>query len=69
MASCEKCWSEARHRAMSDGRPTHEHYPIVMKEVEDGGRLCTPQEQAGQWWDEELQCDSRDKRRAEASRE
>lgn len=59
MASCEKCYSEARRRAMIEGGDVTMHYYRVMKETEDSGRVCTPREKAGQWWDEERQCDTR----------
>lgn len=59
MASCERCWLEAAARAVGSGRPTTDVYYEVMKEREEAGLVCTPKEQAGQWWDEEKQRDSR----------
>lgn len=59
MPSCEKCWSEASRRAMFLGGSVSDHYYRVMKEAEDSGIVCTPREKAGQFWDEERQCDSR----------
>jgi hypothetical protein len=59
MPSCERCWSEASARAVGTHRPTIDVYYEVVKEREDAGLICTPQEQAGQWWDEEKQRDSR----------
>ena len=59
MPSCEKCWSEARRRSMFEGGTISDHYYRVMKEVEDSGNVCTAREKAGQFWDEERQCDSR----------
>lgn len=60
MASCEKCWDEARKRYCSDPRKAIiDHYYIVMKEVQDSGYHCTPKEKAGNFWDEKNQCDTR----------
>lgn len=58
MPSCEKCYAEARTRAMCEGGDVTEHYYRVMKEAEESGQPCTPREKAGQWSDEERQCDS-----------
>ena len=60
MASCEKCWSEAtgRHR-FDTSKSRAEHYMDVLKENEASNNPCTPKEQAGQFWDEENQCDTR----------
>lgn len=57
MSSCEKCWNES-YRKMMDGLYSSqmEAYRALLKE-NDG--KCTPKEQAGQWWDEELQMDRR----------
>lgn len=35
-----------------------EHYHDLLEERKDNP--CTPKEQAGQFWDEEKQCDSRE---------
>lgn len=59
MASCERCWGEARQRAMWQGGSVSEHYYVVMKEREDANNVCTPQERAGQFWDESEQRDTR----------
>ena len=56
MSCCEKCWSDA-------GRMAHgfdskvDIYNELLDERKDNP--CTPREQAGQWWDEEKQCDTR----------
>jgi len=58
MASCEKCWGNAYTRFRLDpSKSQAEHYHDLIKER--NGNLCSPEEQAGQWWDEEKQCDSR----------
>ena len=36
-----------------------EHYEDLRDRRTLSGPICTPKEQAGQWWDEERQCDSR----------
>jgi hypothetical protein len=35
-----------------------EHYHDLLEERKS--KPCTPKEQAGHWWDEQYQCDSRD---------
>ena len=37
-----------------------ECYLIILKEVEDSGTTCTPEEQAGQFWDDEKDIDTRE---------
>jgi hypothetical protein len=49
MASCEKCWYDA------DGN--YEEYIELIEERKDNP--CSPFEQAGQFWDEKKQIDSR----------
>ena len=58
MGSCEKCWNDA-HTKMLDGvYPTQtEAYHALLKARRNNP--CLPKEQAGQWWDEEKQVDSR----------
>jgi hypothetical protein len=51
---CEKCWADAFDFGQSDQA---ENYRRLLKERKD--HPCTPKEQAGQWWDEEKQCDTR----------
>ncbi len=43
MAVCEKCWREARIRAMATHRSQHECYLEILKE----DKPCTPEEQKG----------------------
>ena len=60
MPMCEKCWGKAYLRSRYAGESQAECYHDILKEVEESGKLCTPQEQAGDWWDEENQRDRRD---------
>jgi hypothetical protein len=53
MPACEKCWADA-FDPYSD---QSENYRRLLEERK--GHPCTPKEQAGQWWDEERQCDIR----------
>ena len=57
MAGCEKCWSDAFRRSYGGSKSQSECYQELLKERENNP--CSPKEQAGQWWDEENQCDSR----------
>ena len=59
MAGCEKCWKEAsfRHRVRGEGDSVTEVYNKILDERD--GSECSPQEQAGDWWDEDLQMDRR----------
>lgn len=58
MPSCEKCWEDAYWRSRYTGRPQHECYHELLEERKNNP--CSPREQAGQFWDEEKQCDSRE---------
>lgn len=62
MVSCEKCWNDAftRHMCRQDKSQT-EYYEEILEERKDNP--CSPKEQAGQFCDEENQCDTRIKRR------
>lgn len=61
MSSCEKCWDDAYKRMLGNcGQATKgqaEHYHDLLQERKDNP--CTPKEQAGQFWNEEKQCDNR----------
>ena len=59
MPGCEKCWRDAQHRALGQGRSTTECYAELLESRKDNP--CTPKEQAGDYWDEEKQCDVRNK--------
>jgi len=56
---CEKCWKAAYFRHLDTGKSQTEAYYELLSEREDNP--CTPQEQAGEWWDEKNQCDGRNK--------
>lgn len=58
MAACEKCWGDAYARAVSDtSKDQADHYHDLLRER--ALDPCTPRGQAGQWWDEEKQVDTR----------
>ena len=53
----EKCWAEAARIVYGTGRDQYEAYKEVLERRK--GNPCSQQEQAGDWWDEELQMDRR----------
>ena len=56
---CEKCWGDAWLRAYTSiGKTQSECYRELLRERKN--TPCTPQEQAGQFWDGGRQRDSRD---------
>ena len=58
MVSCEECWKDAGIRAnFNNSKSKAEHYQDILKERERNP--CSPQKQAGIYWDEKIQCDSR----------
>lgn len=57
MTACEKCWSDAYLRALNTNKTQTDYFHELVKERR--ASPCTPKEQAGQWWDEELGCDQR----------
>lgn len=57
MASCEKCWGDAYLRSYGSTQDQVECYYEILEERKENP--CTPQEQAGQWWDDEKQIDIR----------
>lgn len=57
VSMCEKCWGDAYLETLMRGGSQTEHYKRLIEERRDSP--CTPKEQAGQWWDEALQKDSR----------
>lgn len=62
MPACEKCWNIARERNFSDpSKSVTDHYYNVMAEAEKSDHPCSPKEKAGDFWDEENQCDTRPK--------
>lgn len=60
MSACEKCWADAYRAEMGDtSKSQAEHYRDIRDRRTLFGPICTAKEQAGQFWDEEKQCDSR----------
>ena len=57
MASCEKCWDDAGIRSRFIGKRKVECYHDLLEERKNNP--CSLREQAGQFWDEENQCDRR----------
>ena len=58
MPTCEKCWGDAYIRSRESWKTQTECYYELLEERKDSP--CLPREQAGQFWDEEHQCDRRD---------
>lgn len=59
MSACEKCWSDAYLKARCQSPYDQVYwYNKLLEERKDNP--CTPKQQAGQFWDEEKQCDSRE---------
>lgn len=60
MSCCEKCWEEAKRKHLSDPRKSQTYYyHNIMAEKELSDSVCSLKEQAGQFWDEVNQCDTR----------
>lgn len=57
MAMCEKCWEDAYLRMIGNGKSQADNYMDILEERKDSP--CSLQEQAGQFWSEEYQCDKR----------
>lgn len=57
--TCERCYQEAKIRAVLTGKEFYIAYQDVMREREDSGNVCTPEERAGQFWDAENKVDRR----------
>ena len=55
MPSCEKCWKDAYDPYSNISQA--ERYRQLIEERNDNP--CSPKEQAGQFWDEEKQIDTR----------
>ena len=57
MSSCEKCWNKAGRRALRNPSISKsEHYLRILR---NKAVPCTPKEQAGQFWDKDLEKDIR----------
>ncbi len=59
MPPCEKCWADAYGKRFETGKSQSECYRELLEERNENS--CSPKEQAGEWWDEEKQCDSRNR--------
>ena len=61
MDGCEKCWSEAGV-LYANGQGEYESKTEAYHKVLELRELtpCTPKEQAGDWWDNEKQIDTRE---------
>ena len=57
MASCEKCWSDAGLLTYGTGESKIKWYEKLLEERKDNP--CTPEEQAGMFWDDEKGIDKR----------
>ena len=55
---CEKCWGDAFTKSYGGNGDQVDWYLKLLKERKD--KPCTPKEQAGDYWDEDKQMDSRD---------
>jgi hypothetical protein len=58
MACCEKCWKDAYTRSRISGMSQGDCYIELLKERESNP--CSPKNQAGDYWDDELQKDKRE---------
>jgi len=56
--TCEKCWSDAYMRSRWTGHSQAEEYKNLLNNRKDSP--CTPEQQAGDYWDNEKQCDKRE---------
>ena len=54
---CEKCWRDAALAAHLRGGSQTDHYQTLL--LQRVNTPCTPEEQAGEYWDEEKQIDRR----------
>jgi hypothetical protein len=52
MGCCEKCWRDAALRVLLLGGTQAERYQELLNERE--GNPCTPEEQWGTFWQQEL---------------
>ena len=59
MPSCEKCWWDSYRMWRAGDGDRVKIYQRLLKERDKTGP-CTPKEQAGEYWDEEKQMDTRD---------
>ena len=57
MPACEKCWGDAFVLSKTSGKSQPDCYKELLTFREDNP--CSPEDQAGQFWDEEKQKDRR----------
>lgn len=57
MTACEKCWGDAWIMSQTTGHSQSECYRKLL--IERAANPCSPEEQAGEWWDEETKSDRR----------
>ena len=57
MSACEKCWSDAYLLKRVNGKDQVDNYNFLIKQRVDSP--CTPEDQAGQFWDKNLKQDKR----------
>jgi hypothetical protein len=57
MSACEKCWADAYYMMRLCGGLQSDHYHRLVQDRHDNP--CTPEQQAGQWWDDEKRRDRR----------
>lgn len=57
MPMCEKCWADAYDPYSAESQV--DRYNRIMEERNKAGKICTPEQQAGDWWDAEKQIDKR----------
>jgi len=57
MPACEKCWSDAYDLSDHSGMEHLQCYYDLLRRRKDNP--CSPKEQAGQWWDDKKQIDTR----------
>jgi hypothetical protein len=55
--TCEKCWGDAYLRSRLSFKSQAECYTDLLKERINNP--CTPEEQAGEYWDENTKSDKR----------
>jgi hypothetical protein len=54
---CEKCWRDAFNRAYGGSKSQAECYQEILDERKN--KPCTLEQQAGEYWDKENKCDTR----------
>ncbi len=58
MSCCEKCWANAYTRSLETGKSQAVCYADLLMERKDNP--CSPKDQAGEFWDDDKQCDRRE---------